>query len=104
MEDEEDGLVVRQALLGLDELLGVTQDAGGQLHVAGGVDAVHVAEGGGDGEALGGQGGQRLVHLQVGGTGTEWQGVRDEARQMAQSKAGQAWQESKGREARANNV
>mmetsp|Transcript_42498 Transcript_42498/g.92337 ORF Transcript_42498/g.92337 Transcript_42498/m.92337 type:complete len:297 (+) Transcript_42498:403-1293(+) len=64
MEHKVHRLVDRQALLLLDVLLGIAQDRRRQLHVAGRVHTVHVAERGSDRVALGGDGLQGLVHLQ----------------------------------------
>ena len=51
MEDERDGLGARHAELVADELLRVVEDLRVELDVARRVDAVHVTEGGGHGEA-----------------------------------------------------
>merc|ERR1719258_55188 len=52
------------------------QDGGRELDVAGGVDAVHVTEGCGDGEHAGGDGVECLVHLvDLLGLGVEVLGV-----------------------------
>jgi len=56
------GLSVSRRLL-LDVLLRFAEDGRGELHVAGGVHAVHVAEGGGDGEHAGGDRVELGVHL-----------------------------------------
>ena len=63
MEDERAGLVRVEALLLLDVRLAVVQDLRRELHVARRVDAVHVAEGGGNREAAALDGRERLVHL-----------------------------------------
>ena len=63
MEDKVDGLLGVEALLLLDVLLGGAENLGGELHVAGGVDAVDVTEGGGHGEHAGGNLVELGVHL-----------------------------------------
>mmetsp|Transcript_9915 Transcript_9915/g.23855 ORF Transcript_9915/g.23855 Transcript_9915/m.23855 type:complete len:419 (+) Transcript_9915:316-1572(+) len=63
VEDEENGLVRLGARLLLDELLRVVEDLRRELYVARGVDAVHVAEGGGDGEHAVGDRAESLVDL-----------------------------------------
>ena len=62
MEDEEDRLLILRALLLLHVLLVFAQQLWAQLDVAGLVDAVHVAEAGGDGE-VGADWAERLVDL-----------------------------------------
>ena len=55
MEHEEHGLgALGETLLLGDELLGVLEDFGPELDIAGLVHSVHVAEGSGDGEEVGG--------------------------------------------------
>mmetsp|Transcript_35674 Transcript_35674/g.114668 ORF Transcript_35674/g.114668 Transcript_35674/m.114668 type:complete len:314 (-) Transcript_35674:752-1693(-) len=63
VEDKGDGLGVAGGHLVGDEGLGIAQDLGVELDVARGIDAVHVAKSGGDGEAAVWNGGELLIHL-----------------------------------------
>ena len=71
VEDEEDGLGVFGAGLLLDERLVLLEELGVQLHVAGLIDAVHVAEGGRDREVGADLAERRVDVVDVLGLGVE---------------------------------